>query len=225
MVNVNLGSFDFSFIEKQDVSYLDELLLDEKGNLKILSYEDLKEVPQTHLTTFCVKKGFYSIPTKELISFIYEEIKEDYISTIEIGSGNGTIAKSLGIKGTDNYLQHRPEVKAHYELLQQTIVPYGENVEKLDALAAVRKYQPENVIAAWVTHKYNPDQHWRGGSEFGVNEETLLSNINKYIFVGNKHVHSKKPLLELKHREIKEPWILSRSQHSDDNFIAIWENE
>lgn len=224
MVNINLASLGISFVEPTDISYLEEMLLDSKGQLRVLPYRELKNVPQQDLSLFCVKNGYYSIPTIELIDFIKNEIGESLEKTIEIGAGNGVYSRELGIKATDNLMQLKPEVRAHYNAIKQAIVPYGQNVEKLDALEAVEKYKPEIVLAAWVTHKYNPLQHNRGGNEFGINEKTLIQNVKKYIHIGNDTVHDKKPISEMKHRKIQEPWILSRSLHSMHNYIYIWEN-
>jgi hypothetical protein len=47
--------------------------------------------------------------------------------------------------------------------------------------------------------------------------------VEKYIHIGNQSVHNKKPIMKYKHREIKEEWILSRSQNIGQNVIYIWE--
>ncbi|MCK2000765.1 hypothetical protein MZM54_05095 [[Brevibacterium] frigoritolerans] len=224
MVNINLASLGVSFVSPRDVSYLEEMLIDSEGELRVLPYQELKDIPQIDLSIFCVKNGYYSIPTRELIDFLKNEIGESIENTLEIGAGNGVYSRELGIKATDNLMQLIPEVRAHYEARKQAIVPYGENVEKLDALQAVEKYKPEIVLAAWVTHKYNPLQHKRGGNELGINEKALIKKVKKYIHIGNDSVHDKKPISEMKHRKIQEPWILSRSQRSSENYIYIWEN-
>lgn len=224
MVHINPDTLGISLINRTDIAYLEEMLIDSKGQLRVLPYQELKDVPQQDLSLFCVKNGYYSIPTRELIDFLKNEIGESIEKTIEIGAGNGVYSRELGIKGTDNLMQLMPDVRAHYEALGQTIVPYGENVEKLDALQAVKKYKPDIVFASWVTHKYNPNEHWRGGNQLGINEKSLVQKVKKYIHVGNDKVHDKKPISKMKHRKIQEPWILARSPHSKHNYIYIWEN-
>lgn len=212
-----------SILQKADISYLENILLDEQGHLKVVPYEQLKDVPQEHLSVFCVQHGFYCIPTQELIDFLSEEIGDLKEQTIEIGAGNGVLCRELGIKGTDSFMQLNPEIKAHYENLKQAIVPYGNHLERLDALEAVRKYRPKIVLAAWFTHKYNQKQHWRGGNMYGVDEKKILDKVTKYIHIGNETVHNKKPILELPHKVIQADWLLSRSVSRDKNVIYIWE--
>jgi hypothetical protein len=165
----------------------------------------------------------YSIPTTELIEFLKDEIGE--LKAIEIAAGSGTICAALGIKGTDNFMQDVPQVRAYYETFRQTPVQYGAHVERLDGNAAVKKYRPDVVVAAWCTHKYDPTQPWRGGNQFGVDEKILFRKTNKkYIMIGNEKVHAQKPLLSLPHRVVKEPWIISRAFDSSKNVIYIWEH-
>jgi hypothetical protein len=77
-------------------------------------------------------------------------------------------------------------------------------------------------VAAWVTHKYNPKEHYRGGNMFGVKEEEILNRVSRYIFIGNKKTHEKKPILDIPHKEIKPEWLVSRVMN-DLDFIWIWE--
>lgn len=212
---------DYTVIESNDINYISELLIDEQGTLKILSYQELRHVPQEHLSQFCTENGYYIIPTQELIEFIKSEIGDS--KALEIGAGSGAVCKALSIRGVDNYMQRQPEIKAYYNALGQAIVPYGDHVERMDGLDAVKKYKPEVVIACYVTHKYNPKEHWREGNQFGIDEVRMLKRINKYIHVGNRKVHGKKPLLSMHHKIIKEDWIVGRSL-TKENEIWIWEN-
>lgn len=223
MANINVKFSDISFLTHENIDYLGELLLDAEGRLKVVPFDEIKEVPQEHISAFCVKNGIYSIPTQELINFLEDEIGSKKEKTIEIGAGNGAICKALEIKGTDSLMQLIPAIRETYEAMGQSIVPYGEHIEKLDAKEAVRKYRPEVVIGAWCTHKYNPKEHWRGGNQYGINEKLILEKTNKYIHIGNEKVHSKKPILKYPHRVIKEPWLVSRSLSDELNVIYIWE--
>lgn len=82
---------------------------------------------------------------------------------IEIGAGHGVLAGALSIPATDNRQQEDPELRAYYAQIGQSTVPYGENVEKLDAAAAVAKYRPNIVVACWVTHRFDPKRPHAGG--------------------------------------------------------------
>lgn len=223
MTNINLKLSDISILNHNNIEYLDEILLDSTGRLKVIPFDEVRDLPQTDISAFCVKKGIYSIPTQELIDFLVDEIGDKKEKTIEIGAGNGAICKALGIRGTDSFMQLEPAIREHYEALGQTIVPYGEHIEKLDANEAVRKYKPEVVVGAWCTHKYNIKEHFRGGNQYGINEKLILERTQKYIHIGNEKVHSKKPILKYSHRTIKEPWIVSRSLSKEQNVIYVWE--
>lgn len=212
---------DMHVLDKADITYLDNILL-KNGTLQVVPYDDLKDIPQTHLSQFCVEKGYYCLPTTELVEFLLEKIGPDKEKTIEIGSGSGSLCKALGIKGTDNYMQTMPKYANQYKMIRQATVLYGQNVERLDALSAVQKYKPKTVIAAWVTHKYNPGRDALGGNELGVNENKLLRKVKTYIHIGNENVHAKKPIMDIEHETFKAPWLVSRSMDKDKNVIHIW---
>lgn len=214
---------EYSVFNKKDISTLNNLLLKE-GELQILPYEYLKPFSQNEISQFCVENGFYVVPTVELVVFLQNEIGENNNDkAMEIGAGHGAISRSLNIRAIDNFMQLKPEIKALYDNLKQEIVPYGKHVEKMDGNEAIKKYKPNVVIGAYATHKYNPKEHWRGGNAYGFNEKLILERVKKYIHIGNKSTHSKKPILKYRHREIKEEWIVSRSQHIGENVIWIWE--
>jgi hypothetical protein len=190
------------------------------GEFNILPYKDLSGIKQEHISLFCVKHGMYCLPTQELIDFLKENA-EGY-HTIEIGAGNGVIAKALNITATDSYMQKESGVATFYNLLRQTPVQYGNNVRKMDALIAVEHFCPDAVVASWLTHLYNPKEHWREGNIYGVDEGKIFKKIKKYIFVGNENVHKYKPILDIRHETYKPEWLLSRSLHKDLNVIYIW---
>lgn len=214
---------DVNIFNRSDIEYLEKLLLDEDGNLKVINYDYLKYVPQDHLSQFCVEQGFYIIPTIELLLYLQEEIGDDFENTIEIGAGHGAISRLLGIRAVDNFMQDDPKIKAHYDLLKQKTVPYGKHVERIDANSAVKKYNPNIVIGAYCTHLYNPAEHWREGNAYGIDEKKIIRKVKKYIHIGNEKVHNKKPILKEKKREVKANWIIGRSQYPKSNVIWIWE--
>ena len=208
-----------------DITYLEDMLLDENGKLIIRSYEDLKDAPQNDISLFCVRHGFYSLPTKELMDLIIDEIGDkDKSKVMEIGAGNGVYCRELGIRGVDNFMQLNPQIKNHYQENGQSIVNYDtEYIKKMDGFQAVKLYSPDIVFASWVTHKYNPQQDFRGGNQFGLDEGKMLRKIKKYIFVGNDRTHAMKPIMSKPHRTIRAEWLLSRSLEKNKNAVYIWE--
>lgn len=194
--------------------------LNENGELQILDASFWQQFSQIEISNFCVANAFYCIPTTELVLWLQERIAGH--RTIEIGSGNGVMAKRLGIPATDNRMQEWPKIAIAYEAVRQRPIKYGDNVICLDAQAAVEKYKPELVIAAWVTHKWNPKDVQREGNMYGVTEEDINKNA-AYIHIGNRYVHRDKPILDLPHEEYEFPWLISRAINGSPNFIAVWE--
>lgn len=196
--------------------------LDERGRLRVLDTAFWYQFNQTEIAHFCVTQGLYCIPTTELVAWLKERIAGR--PAIEIGAGTGALCAALGIKGTDNYMQTWPEIRSAYDSIAQAPVAYGPHVEERDAERAVGKYRPKVVVAAWVTHKYRVEAHWREGNKWGVSEEKILQapSVEEYLFVGNRHVHRHKPLLDLPHEEFEFPWLISRTMTDAPNFIASW---
>ena len=178
----------------------------------------LGKIPHDHLRLFCVQNGLYQLPTTELITWIKEKIYGR--KTIEIGSGNGVFAEALGIVATDSFMQERPDIKRLYGAMGQAVVKYGNQVFKLDAKKAIKKYKPKVVIANWVTQIYKPDSDQ--GNVYGLDEQWLVKNVDCYIHIGNKRLH-KKRILNLPHEEYQFSWLFSRASVPEDNVIYVWE--
>ena len=204
---------------------LDANALD-NGVLRVVPMDFYAQFSQEDLSGFCLRHGLYCLPTVELLDKINALILEasPTRSAIEVGSGNGVLGKALGIHCTDNFLQNDPAVRSLYQLMGQACVSYGTHVERLDAQEAVEKYRPEVVVAAWVTHQYNAAEHHRGGNVHGVDEVALLSQIKRYIFVGNFHVHEHKPLLALPYIVHESDALFSRSLKPKGNGVVVWDN-
>jgi hypothetical protein len=94
---------------------------------------------QEHLMLWCVKSARYTIPTIELIDFLKARIGNR--KAIEIGSGNNDLGWYLGIPQTDSYIQQTEAMKTLYSALGQVPTSPKPDVEKLDAIAAIKKYQ------------------------------------------------------------------------------------
>lgn len=197
-------------------------LLDDDGYLKILPAAFYDKFPPEELRLFCHFFARYGLPTVELVEFLKTYIGDR--SAIEIGAGCGDLGRALNIPMTDNYCQDWPEVKAHYQICGQPIIQYGKDVERLDALDAVKKYKPDVVIGQWVTHWIDPNLPFPpgGGNIYGIKENLLLNSKCQYIMIGNRRVHGMKPIRSLPHDELQLPFIKSRANYPEDNVIYVW---
>lgn len=209
MVNIDI-------IANHKLDDVEEILIKDK-KIVPASYEILKQFSQEEISCFCHKHAIYQLPTTELIDFLKTEI-EDKDKTIEIGAGNGIIGSTLGIKMTDNMMQSWGIIRAIYHNMKQPTITYGRDVEEIDGNKAVKKYKPETLIGAWITPKSS-------GNMYGVDEEQFFRDgVKKYIHIGNTHTHGAKTILsKVKYRELKFPWLLSRSMGKDDNVIYVFE--
>ena len=177
---------------------------------------------QNDLSLWCSLRGFYCLPTLELVEFVRDQI--DCEDALEIGAGNGALGRAVGIPLTDSFQQEREDVRELYlEQLHQAVVPYGSDVERLTALEAVEKYKPTVVLAAWVTHRFIPARPKLRGNMNGVDESKLLQKkcVKKYIFVGHEHSHSLKPILHHPHTTHYLPYLYSRG-FSGRNLVWVW---
>jgi hypothetical protein len=200
----------------------------DSGILKAMPAAYYAQFDQVQLSAFCVSNALYCLPTLELLDELNRLILEVSPSrnAIEIGAGNGAIGKALGIHATDSYMQTRPEIQMYYQSLRQPTIAYGSHVENLDANAAVERYRPDVVVGAWVTHLFDSSAEWRGGNAFGIDEGAILSKVKRYIVIGNRQVHDKKPILDRVTRVIEADYLFSRSAGaSDQNAIFIWDTQ
>lgn len=207
-------------IDPRQIRDIAPLLLDAGGRLRVTPASVLEQTTAAERLMFGVRNGVYGIPTTELCEYLRTRIAGR--RAIEIGAGNGVLARELGIPATDNRQQEEPGLKAYYDQLSQPTVRYGDNVERLDANAAVGKYKPEVVIACWVTHRFDPRLESAGGSSSGVDEAAIIAACDEYIFIGNEQVHAHKPIWGLPHEKLTPPWLFSRAVNGSRDFIAIW---
>ena len=219
-----------SFQQHRDVSYIADLLLDENGRLQPVPAAMLRDIPHEDLVYFCTISGFYSIPSIELLDLINDYIEPNN-KTIEIGAGNGVYGRDLGLCMTDNFMQHPKNrhkfnncIQA-YESAGQCLVPYGEDVEEMDAREAVRLYKPHTVLCAWVTQKYNPMQPHKKGNMFGVPFHWVYNraSVKQIIMIGNTNVHSNVDIMKQVHEEIRcDDILFSRAMQQGNDRIFIW---
>lgn len=205
------------------------------GLPKIVSGEVMVEkYDNTTIRCAMQKNGLYVWPTTELMEWLDVNIKPSS-KTIEIGAGNGVLSEALNVKATDSYMQSEkfePKnmrekqiyVKAiqSYAALNIPFVPYGFNVEQLDAKEAVRLYKPVCVFGCYITHKWV--QGDADGNMLGIDEEWILKRnfLKKYIVVGNKKVHQNKRILSYPHEQIKLTGLVVRAEYPSLNRIFVW---
>lgn len=217
-----------SILSRRDVSAIDRLLLDE-GRLRAVDASVLEAVPHDDLRYWCATRAVYGLVTTELVAWLRERIGGR--SAIEVGSGNGGLGRALGIPRTDSRIQETPEMRALYALQGQAVITYGADVEKLDALAAVRKYRPAVVVGMWVTEYVAPDDTPGpgGGSIFGIDERALFDEgVETYVVVGNINIHGQKSIVRDPPRGVRlevltAPWIWSRSASPSLNAVLVWD--
>lgn len=167
------------------------------------------------------RHGLYGFPTVELVEHLAELIGDR--PALEIGAGSGVLAEALGIRATDSHQMELPKYQAIYGAAGQTIAPYGANVERMNALQAVRRYRPQVVIGCWITHLYDGRRHEAGGNELGVDEARLLELVGgMYVHIGNEKVHEHKPIWPLPHTITYPDYVYSRSFNGTREFIASW---
>lgn len=197
--------------------------LDLEGRLKVMPASFYANVKREERAWFANRYGFYSLPTVELADWLRELIAGR--SAIEIGSGNGVLAQYLGIPATDSRVQDEPGIRAYYQLMRQATVDYGPNVERIEALDAVKKYKPEVVIGCWITHRYNARDPDREGNALGPDLPAILKVCKQLVLIGNELVHAKNPLWRRPHAVQYPPWLYARSFNYGREFIAIWDGE
>jgi hypothetical protein len=196
-------------------------VIEKGGRPKIMPASFYHETTLDERLILCQQNALYCLPTVELIEHLRGVIAGR--RAIEIGAGSGAISAALRIRATDNRMQENPEIAAHYRAMGQPVIQYGRQVENLAAYDAVRKYKPEVVVAAWVTHKYREDRHDAGGNMYGVDEEDIIRNCDTYVFVGNQNVHKGKSIWSLPHTIIQPDWLFSRASSGTPDFVAVWQ--
>ena len=207
-------------IDPRGLRDLGHQALDDAGRLRVMPAKFWAQTTREERGVFGMRNGLYSLPTHELVERLREIIGGR--SAIEVGAGHGVLAEALGIVATDSHQQTMPKYRAAYASKGWPIVPYGPNVEKLDAKEAIRKHRPQVVIGCWVTHKYDPRRHAAGGNEVGLDEDWILDHCQTYVVVGNTKVHEHKAIWKRPHVIEHPPFVFSRAANGSPDFIAVW---
>ncbi len=206
-------------LNKETITDISDRLLEKDGSLILHPASFYRNIPFDDLRYFCHLHARYSIPTVESIDFIQDVINGR--GAIEIGAGHGDTGLHLGIVRTDSKLQEETLIRHKYDSMQQPVIKYPWDVEKLEALKAVDKYRPKVVVASWITtfsKKYTP--HYNS-SPFGVKEKSILKMVETFILIGSVEIHGTKPIMQLSHDETMAEWLFSRKP-VQENRIWIW---
>jgi len=197
--------------------------------------------------------GLYTFPTYELCEWLESQIDDnpeyEPHSAIEICAGTGWIGRQLGITSTDIKNMETPIVQNI--MLEQLSIPtiYTEDVEKLEASEAVKKYSPDIVIGSYVTSKQLVDKIDKkkaitigmkmpnGGVieqnlmdivrkevHVGVNVQYIIRKVYKTILVINGRTHMHEPYLSIPHETLSFPWLITRGDNSQSR-ILIYTNK
>lgn len=207
-------------LKQVDITDLEKQVLTENGLIKVMPYSFYQSIDENSIKMLMWKHGIYVLPTQELVDWL----KENIVGTaIEIGAGIGTISRALQIPITDSRMQELPEIKWYYNMGGQPTIKYADDVEKLDAEEAIKKYNPDTVIGCFITHKF--EERIGSGNAMGVQEEFILENVKRYINIGNLHTHKDKPILKNNPVEYNFEWLITRSVVSSLNRIWIYDKK
>lgn len=207
-------------IDAGQVRDISPLVLDARGRMRLLPSEFWAGTTPDERAAFGHRHGIYLFPTVELVAHLREII--DGRRAIEIGAGNGVMAFALGIPATDSRMQATKKIGHIYNATGQPSVSYGRNIIPRSAFESVRRYEPDVVIGAWITHKYTPARHWAGGNEWGVDEADVIEHCDQYLHLGNDEVHSNKDIWRLPHTKTRHDFIYSRAANGTEDFLASW---
>ena len=207
----------------RDITSLDRLFFDAAGRLTPVPAAALRDVDWLTLRIWCHYRGVYGIPTVELVEKLRELIGGR--RAIEIGAGRGVFGRALGIPMTDSKAMERSDVRAVYAQMGQPVTPYGDDVEHLDAAAAVEKYAPEVVVGSWITQLISPVIHGFNvpGSIYGVDECALVRRVGTYLLFGARRTHDAKFLFadpEVEVEVLEDPNWFSRA--GDDTRLYVF---
>jgi hypothetical protein len=208
-----------AIIPINSVTDISEGVLEKNKKIRLLSSDVWKKYDWNSFRAFCHSHPRYGIPTTELVQFLREKINGRH--AIEIGAGAGDLGYHLRIGMTDSRQQEIPEIRRHYELMQQPVIQYPDDVEKLEALDAVRRYRPEVVIGSWIT-TYAPHEMPYGSNPYGIRELDILGSVSTFIIIGNTDIHHDKPIMNIEHEEYGFDWLISRGKNQSNNRIWIW---
>jgi hypothetical protein len=214
------------------IGHMNTLLLDNMGNVKPISADQLQEYKREDIYMFMKKHAINVYPTLELLAFLKDIIGDR--NAIEVGAGNGQIGRNLGIRCTDSYMMGRDEWKKFTDKMNeqnganvQGYIKYDPMVEKLTAYEAVKKYAPDIIIGGYVpqhiTFRESKEGTLRGNIE-GINEVDLVNSGSLYIMIGTIPLHSNRKVMQAipNHAELKFPWLYCDTMMHENNRIWMF---
>ena len=215
-------------IDMSDVLRIMNMVRDEEsGLIKPVPYDDVKDAGMENLNMAMQVMSLYTFPTVEVIDFLREEIDDGdpelAPDAIEICAGSGWIGRGLDIPITDSYLQAREDVKKMYLKNGCMPIDYPSDVEKIDAVSAVKKYRPAFVIGSYVTRKWGLGSK-KEGNMYGVDTTWVSLNCKRFYLIGNENVHGGDPIMKRNHKTWDEKWLITRGD-SQKARIWMWENK
>lgn len=189
--------------------------------MRVLPHSEWMKFTWPEIRVLLHETATYVAPTEELIDYLDDLIGDE--KAIEICAGNGYIGSELGIMMTDSYQQQDDKMSVlMYDLMRQPRIKYPASVLKLEASRAVRRMRPHTVIGCYATHKWRDDVG--SGNDKGVDFADIYSLVKRIILVGHKETHKYNPLMDLPHKEIELPGLLTRAADQSLNRIFIWEH-
>lgn len=198
-------------------------LLDHSGALRLMPSQDYEAYSNDSIRLWCTLHGRYGLPTVETVAWLREQVGGR--SAIEVGAGAGDLCRHLGIHGTDNHCQEWPAVRRYYAKLGTPPISYAPWVETLDAVEALRRYQPQVVVGSWLTEWVDPTNMnvgEAGGSIYGIKEDAILDSGATYIMVGNEKIHGAKSIMRHPHETHALPFLRSKSSSPEMDRVYIW---
>lgn len=191
-----------------------------------IPFKEIENDTEATLNVVMQALGLYTFPTVELTDWLRGEIDDDLEyephKAIEICCGTGWIGRTLGIPTTDSRMQEREDVRKAYLAQGAMPISYPMDVEPLDAISAIRKYEPEYVIASYCTHLYGTGS-LKSGNAFGVDTRWVRSHCRRFYHIGNDNIHGRDPIMKIPHQRLQFDWLVTRGDASKAR-IYVWEN-
>lgn len=195
--------------------------------IRPLPYSEIENDTPATLNMVMQALGLYTFPTQELTDWLHSEIDDDPElephTAIEICAGTGWIGRTLGIPTTDSRMQEREDIRELYHRMGAVTIQYPKDIELLEALAAIRKYEPEYVIASYCTHLFGEGGS-KTGNALGVDTRWVRSHCRRFYHIGNDDIHSRDPIMRMPHKRLQFDWLVTRGDSAKAR-IYVWENK
>lgn len=204
--------------EQAILTRMDGLFLSNKVP-KVVPYAAYERHPVLDRQIWANRRGFYSLPTLELASFIKEQIAGR--SAHEIGAGHSAMAKHLGIYHSDPRFQEKKGLTRNLIDITGAIPAYTPPyVSHRCCKQVLKDCKPQVLLAQWVT-PLGPSG--TSSNYYGPDYKEVLEVVETLIFVGNLSIHPYvREVLGEPDIEIREPWIVSRSMRQEENILWVW---